>query len=89
MTHHTSFLDTSAPDRVLGLGAAVGGTTTLLLANMTPDLQTVTLPESGGRRLTVLDEAWLREGAKEPEARAHAGASVVLSAYAVVRIDKA
>ncbi|WP_085033206.1 D-apionate lactonase [Ensifer aridi] len=79
-------VDTSAPDRVLGLGAAVGGTTSLLLANLTPDLQTVTLPESGGQRLTVLDEAWLREGAKEPEARAHAGASIVLSGYAVARI---
>jgi hypothetical protein len=79
-------VETSAPDRVLGLGAAVGGATTLLLANLTPDLQTVTLPESDGQTVTILDEAWLCEGAKEPEARAHAGASVVLSPYAVVRI---
>ncbi|OAP36773.1 hypothetical protein AU381_20075 [Sinorhizobium glycinis] len=78
---------TSAPDRVLGLGADLVGATILLFANLTPDPQTVTLAEPGMRRLILLDEGWLREGAREPEARAHAGAGIVLPAYAVARID--
>ncbi|MEY9325511.1 D-apionate lactonase [Sinorhizobium fredii] len=78
---------TSAPDRVVGLGAALGETSTLLFANLTPDLQAVRLAGPGRRRLTLLDENWLREGAAEPEASAHEAESVVLPAYAVARID--
>ncbi|WEX74956.1 hypothetical protein PYH37_000276 [Sinorhizobium numidicum] len=78
---------TSAPDRVVGLGAELGGTT-LLLANLTPDLQEVKLSENwAGARRAVLDEAWFREGAKEPEARTQQGESLALSAYAVARVD--
>ncbi|WOS66240.1 D-apionate lactonase [Sinorhizobium fredii] len=80
-------VETAAPDRVVGLGAALGETSTLLFANLTPDLQTVRLAEPAMRRLTLLDENWLREGAREPEVRAQEGESIVLPVYAVARID--
>ncbi len=81
-------VDTSAPDRVVGLGAASGGTT-LMFANLTFEPQELMLAEARADacRLTVLDEAWLREGGKAPEARVHRGERLVLSAYAVARID--
>jgi len=80
-------VETAVPDRVVGLGAALVETSTLLFANLTPDLQKVTLAGPARRRLTLLDENWLREGAKEPGASAHEAESVVLPAYAVARID--
>ncbi|WP_027997955.1 D-apionate lactonase [Sinorhizobium arboris] len=80
-------VETSAPERVVGLGSTLNGTTTLLLANLTPDPQRVTLSEVGARRLTLVDETWLRDGAKEPEAKAHQGDRLDLPAYAAARID--
>lgn len=80
-------VETSAPECVAGLGATLNRTTTLLLANLTPDLQRVMLPEAGARRLTLLDETWLRDGAGEPEAIAHQSDSLDLPAYAAARID--
>ncbi|PND24606.1 MULTISPECIES: hypothetical protein [Sinorhizobium] len=80
-------VETSAPERVAGLGAALNGTAILLLANLTPDLQRVTLPEAGARSLTLLDESWLRDGAEGPEAKAHQSDSLDLPAYAAARID--
>lgn len=80
---------TPAPEKVLGLGRAVSGETTLLLANLTPEPQEVMLAEdeAGACRLTILDEDWLRQGAREPAQRLHEGGSLTLSAYAVARID--
>ncbi|MEY9200226.1 hypothetical protein ABIA16_005405 [Sinorhizobium fredii] len=80
-------IETCVADRVLGLGAELDGTITLLLANLTPNPETVTLAEPGRRRLLLLDEGWLRNGAREPEARPHESADVVLPAYAVARIE--
>ncbi|WP_324764200.1 hypothetical protein SO078_17600 (plasmid) [Sinorhizobium meliloti] len=80
-------VETSAPECVAGLGAALNGTSTLLLANLTPDLQRVMLPEAGALSLTLLDESWLRNGAEEPKAKAHQSDSLDLSAYAAARID--
>ncbi|YCI04888.1 hypothetical protein M1D34_24000 [Ensifer sp. D2-11] len=79
-------VETSAPECVAGLGSAWNGATTLLLANLTPDLQRVMLPEAGARSLTLLDETWLRDGAKVPAAKAHQSDSLALPAYAAARI---
>jgi hypothetical protein len=80
-------VEISAPDRVLGLGADLGGAATVLLANITSELQTVTLGAPGTRRLSLLDESWLRDGAKEQGARLHEETAITLPAYAVARID--
>ncbi|TCN29526.1 hypothetical protein [Sinorhizobium americanum] len=80
-------VETSAPDKVLGLGADLGGTTTVLFANLTPDMQTVTLGEPGTRRLVLLDESWLHDGVKKPEACLHQETAITLPAYAVARVD--
>ncbi|MNY73643.1 hypothetical protein D3C86_2124770 [compost metagenome] len=59
----------------------------MLLANIGPQAQIVTIGRIGKSKLTVLDENWMRESSGEPRAVDLCGESIRLPAYAVARVD--
>ncbi|QRM54163.1 hypothetical protein [Sinorhizobium sp. BG8] len=75
----------SAPDRVLALGARHDGRTVVLLANITAETQAVRCDGIEGAELSILDEKGLAaDGA--PRAVEQSGATITLPPYAVARV---
>lgn len=80
-------VETSAADALVGIGAVTDSGRTVLLANIGPQAQIVTIGRIGKSKLTVLDENWMRESSGEPRAVDLCGESIRLPAYAVARVD--
>ncbi|NVD42046.1 hypothetical protein HT585_24575 [Ensifer sp. HO-A22] len=85
--HTCVSVETSAPDTLVGVGAVTDGGRTVLLANISVEMQVVSLGNVRKSMLTLIDENWMRECAGEPKALDLREECVRLPAYAVARIE--